>query len=100
MRGSGESPSGRQAQRARRTRTGSWTLAMACASGVSTQNGRGSPGDMPGEPLFLLLENDKHNPSGFDVPEHFREPEVLRHIDRKSTRLNSSHMSISYAVFC
>src|SRR5690242_21208102 len=23
-----------------------------------------------------------------------------RHIDRKSTRLNSSHMSISYAVFC
>src|SRR5690242_21065835 len=24
----------------------------------------------------------------------------LRAIDRKSTRLNSSHMSISYAVFC
>src|SRR5690242_18038480 len=24
----------------------------------------------------------------------------LEHIDRKSTRLNSSHMSISYAVFC
>src|SRR5690242_21410800 len=23
-----------------------------------------------------------------------------QHIDRKSTRLNSSHMSISYAVFC
>src|SRR6266480_5396202 len=23
-----------------------------------------------------------------------------RHSDRKSTRLNSSHMSISYAVFC
>src|SRR5699024_12486279 len=26
-------------------------------------------------------------------PEH-------RHLDRKSTRLNSSHVSISYAVFC
>src|SRR5438477_1945350 len=25
---------------------------------------------------------------------------VLRELDRKSTRLNSSHMSISYAVFC
>src|SRR5699024_11563118 len=25
---------------------------------------------------------------------------VDRHIDRKSTRLNSSHVSISYAVFC
>src|SRR5690242_20850881 len=24
----------------------------------------------------------------------------VRHRDRKSTRLNSSHMSISYAVFC
>src|SRR5207249_10167411 len=24
----------------------------------------------------------------------------LRHEDRKSTRLNSSHVSISYAVFC
>src|SRR6266513_3592325 len=25
---------------------------------------------------------------------------VLRAVDRKSTRLNSSHVSISYAVFC
>src|SRR5207249_9575151 len=25
---------------------------------------------------------------------------LLRRIDRKSTRLNSSHVSISYAVFC
>src|SRR5690242_21542112 len=25
---------------------------------------------------------------------------VKRSVDRKSTRLNSSHMSISYAVFC
>src|SRR3712207_7928890 len=25
---------------------------------------------------------------------------VPRHIDRKSTRLNSSHANISYAVFC
>src|SRR5690242_21311229 len=25
---------------------------------------------------------------------------VLERVDRKSTRLNSSHMSISYAVFC
>src|SRR5258708_25393771 len=26
--------------------------------------------------------------------------EGLRHLDRKSTRLNSSHQIISYAVFC
>src|SRR5690349_23182178 len=30
-----------------------------------------------------------------------REPELLDHpADRKSTRLNSSHVEISYAVFC
>src|SRR5690242_21554229 len=29
------------------------------------------------------------------------DPEMIAHFgDRKSTRLNSSHMSISYAVFC
>src|SRR5689334_23817727 len=27
-------------------------------------------------------------------------PQMARTIDRKSTRLNSSHSSISYAVFC
>src|SRR3712207_8275779 len=26
--------------------------------------------------------------------------DVVRHADRKSTRLNSSHANISYAVFC
>src|SRR5690606_5961065 len=28
------------------------------------------------------------------------DPELFRHADRKSTRLNSSHVKISYAVFC
>src|SRR5690625_6200703 len=27
-------------------------------------------------------------------------PELAREVDRKSTRLNSSHVAISYAVFC
>src|SRR2546430_8134356 len=29
-----------------------------------------------------------------------RQPSCCRHEDRKSTRLNSSHSQISYAVFC
>src|SRR5207302_7608117 len=29
-----------------------------------------------------------------------RQPDVRRRADRKSTRLNSSHVKISYAVFC
>src|SRR5690242_21926910 len=33
-----------------------------------------------------------------DGPVQIAGPPV--HLDRKSTRLNSSHMSISYAVFC
>src|SRR5260221_4645694 len=32
--------------------------------------------------------------------EHELEDQVKRHRDRKSTRLNSSHTVISYAVFC
>src|SRR5690606_41311827 len=35
----------------------------------------------------------------FDVGTH-GEREQARHQDRKSTRLNSSHVKISYAVFC
>src|SRR2546426_6119072 len=31
---------------------------------------------------------------------HERLPEHLADLDRKSTRLNSSHLVISYAVFC
>src|SRR4051812_50006255 len=31
---------------------------------------------------------------------HEHKPDQRRQKDRKSTRLNSSHMSISYAVFC
>src|SRR5436309_7825225 len=31
---------------------------------------------------------------------HILEDEVRLQIDRKSTRLNSSHVKISYAVFC
>src|SRR5438477_7349291 len=35
-----------------------------------------------------------------DLVEHADTREVGGEEDRKSTRLNSSHMSISYAVFC
>src|SRR5262245_63123912 len=34
------------------------------------------------------------------VDEHFSNKYVARVLDRKSTRLNSSHLGISYAVFC
>src|SRR5690242_21609071 len=34
------------------------------------------------------------------VPWESMRPPLRNQLDRKSTRLNSSHMSISYAVFC
>src|SRR5438067_8989330 len=38
---------------------------------------------------------------GLDLDRHREEDAVLAvPVDRKSTRLNSSHVSISYAVFC
>src|SRR3712207_9595125 len=34
------------------------------------------------------------------VPEDQHDDSVMHSVDRKSTRLNSSHANISYAVFC
>src|SRR5690348_17976293 len=45
--------------------------------------------------------NDDLVPAGLDLPGNPVLPRDLRaEEDRKSTRLNSSHPSISYAVFC
>src|SRR5574342_832044 len=38
-----------------------------------------------------------HNPEGNEGESLYNQP---YHVDRKSTRLNSSHHRISYAVFC
>src|SRR5690625_6241197 len=34
------------------------------------------------------------------APDHQQIKSIARMLDRKSTRLNSSHVAISYAVFC
>src|ERR1035438_4397648 len=50
-----------------------------------------------GDPLWELVEpaDDKSPVHGFAA-----KGGGLHHVDRKSTRLNSSHLGISYAVFC
>src|SRR2546422_7946813 len=59
----------------------------------------------------LAVEVGRTNLHTFDTPPHIpgdrhrasglhRRAILLNHIDRKSTRLNSSHGYISYAVFC
>src|SRR5438067_6126800 len=42
------------------------------------------------------LSQDRH----FELGLLLQQGDFLRRKDRKSTRLNSSHVSISYAVFC
>src|SRR2546430_4727079 len=55
-----------------------------------------------GDALAALEMRDR---SGQEIPHLLRrevavQEAVARHRDRKSTRLNSSHSQISYAVFC
>src|SRR5699024_11326951 len=48
-----------------------------------------------------LLKNKSVDKPVYDYKRHTRSDETIRiNPDRKSTRLNSSHVSISYAVFC
>src|SRR5690625_4153169 len=45
-------------------------------------------------------DDQGRHPGGVDVGPHDPGGLVLAQTDRKSTRLNSSHVAISYAVFC
>src|SRR5699024_11435735 len=47
----------------------------------------------------ILMSNKRLSTIHFQ-PVLARDPNELQALDRKSTRLNSSHVSISYAVFC
>src|SRR5207249_6723938 len=57
-----------------------------------------------GDSYLLLTRPSAHLSATVELRFQFRyaappEPRLLQ-LDRKSTRLNSSHVSISYAVFC
>src|SRR4051812_49481575 len=65
---------------------------------VPRQQGEQHVQGRPGGPLRVVQHDDQRGGPGGRLDElHHGGDEV---IDRKSTRLNSSHMSISYAVFC
>src|SRR5256885_10412970 len=46
--------------------------------------------------IQLVIENDRRGDGDRQIPD----PHPSAGVDRKSTRLNSSHLVISYAVFC
>src|SRR5205807_9849421 len=75
-----------------------YTLSLHDALPISgTQDGIGDPAR--GEPAEPLREDEQQDQP---QPEHRHgvDEQRLRWLDRKSTRLNSSHLVISYAVFC
>src|SRR5207249_9485634 len=47
-----------------------------------------------------ILRRSRHRPAAARRGERDRSARAENHADRKSTRLISSHVSISYAVFC
>src|SRR5688500_20345025 len=50
--------------------------------------------------LNLALRSGRERPGNSLTDDELRSIEVPVVLDRKSTRLNSSHLVISYAVFC
>src|SRR5690625_3304066 len=61
-----------------------------------------APGDL--DVSFFTSGGSESNETAFKIVRHYWKlkgrPEKSKIIDRKSTRLNSSHVAISYAVFC
>src|SRR3712207_8595692 len=58
-----------------------------------------APGGLPGTAL-LLAENRVADPRRVEARHDRPRDAAVAVVDRKSTRLNSSHANISYAVFC
>src|SRR5438270_3439950 len=51
-------------------------------------------------PYTTLFRSDAHHFLQEGCPGRIRLAQAILDLDRKSTRLNSSHSQISYAVFC
>src|SRR5699024_11491286 len=67
-------------------------------AGVSTESG--IPDFRSAEGIFVQETGYQYSPEEIISHSFFQQHPKERMRDRKSTRLNSSHVSISYAVFC
>src|SRR5699024_11956462 len=56
--------------------------------------------DSEGDEAFALVDKVKEITNNYYGDDYYATGESVTLADRKSTRLNSSHVSISYAVFC
>src|SRR6266496_154057 len=69
-------------------------------SGRGDRRGRGSRHGRRRDDRFPARAGSARRPGSIRRPGPVRQPDLARPKDRKSTRLNSSHVEISYAVFC
>src|ERR1039458_6555937 len=75
---------------------------------ISEKTAKQMDATFPGRPMFVDHVNEVTDraPDGYVVESFFNEldgkhwSKFIITTDRKSTRLNSSHLGISYAVFC
>src|SRR3712207_8040932 len=74
------------------------TLFRSRAEGVPTGVGHVRLHRVPGGPRPEVQAGDVVLRR--EVQQQDRQTRTVWHVDRKSTRLNSSHANISYAVFC
>src|SRR5439155_22548956 len=73
----------------------------AAGSAAPAHDGAGAPDDHPAGALADDLAAPHHDPTGAPVSATAHaDDHAASAADRKSTRLNSSHVAISYAVFC
>src|SRR5436309_4414735 len=79
------------------------TLFRSCAT-LATQALWFVAGAAPGLVLLAILQTQMYGSplaTGYGAPgDLFATAHAIENLDRKSTRLNSSHVKISYAVFC
>src|SRR3989442_11086874 len=62
--------------------------------------GHGLVGQRPGQMVLVAEDEVQREHAGLRRHAGCTSSSATRTIDRKSTRLNSSHVRISYAVFC
>src|SRR5438552_14813692 len=73
-----------------------YTLSLHDALPILNKNGLDSLDDS----LMMRLAQLNYDRTNFDIADKMKKYENELGLDRKSTRLNSSHQIISYAVFC
>src|SRR5690606_40568001 len=76
-------------------------LSARFRSNQSMVTAAGRTSRAPAARIFRESRGGSLDGNGHDQSRHGRDPRDFRRAeDRKSTRLNSSHVKISYAVFC